>query len=72
MDRKKIKLNDDFDENAFSDKFLREARTTREQQLRLKFIDSKLEMLQTSRAESAETNSSARVRNFELFWHSAD
>ncbi len=62
MERKKIKLNDDFDENTFSDKFLREARTTREQQLRLKYIDSKLEMLQTSRTESADD--STRVKSF--------
>ncbi len=42
---KQIKLNDDFDENQFGDKFIKEARLTREQEMKLHFIDSELEKL---------------------------
>jgi hypothetical protein len=40
-----IKLNDDFDENEFGDKFIREARISREHEIRLRYIDSHLEKL---------------------------
>jgi len=43
VERKKIKLNDDFDETTFGDKFIREARLTREENARLKHIDEQLE-----------------------------
>jgi hypothetical protein len=46
-------LNDDFDENEFGDKFIREARISREQQSRLKSIDVQLE---TMRSSSQATN----------------
>lgn len=42
---RQIKLNDDFDENEFGDKFIREARITREQEIRLKYIDSNLQKM---------------------------
>jgi hypothetical protein len=42
---KQIKLNDDFDENQFGDKFIREARITREQELKLNFIEAELEKM---------------------------
>lgn len=37
-----IKLNDEFNEDEFGDRFIREARIQREEELRLKYIDSKL------------------------------
>ena len=44
-----VKLNDEFDENEFGDKFIREARLTREQETRLKAIESQLEKLKSIR-----------------------
>lgn len=46
---KQIQLNDEFDENDFGDQFIREARLTREQETRLKLIDSQLEKLRSNR-----------------------
>ena len=40
---------DEFDENEFGDKFIREARLTREQETRLKAIESQLEKLKSIR-----------------------
>jgi len=40
---KQISLNDEFDENELGDKFIREARISREQEARLKMIESQLE-----------------------------
>lgn len=48
VDQKKIKLNDDFDENDFGDKFIREARVSREQQNRLKYIDTQLDTMRSN------------------------
>ena len=42
---KQIKLNDEFDENEFGDKFIREARISREQEAKLKYLDSQLEKI---------------------------
>lgn len=46
---RQIRLNDEFDENEFGDKFIREARITREQENRLKYIDSQLEKFKITR-----------------------
>lgn len=56
---KQIKLNDEFDENEFGDKFIREARLTREQENRLKFVDAQLEKLKAiNYAEHLQSNQS--------------
>ncbi|RNA22814.1 fibrous sheath-interacting 1, partial [Brachionus plicatilis] len=49
---KQIKLNDDFDENEFGDKFIREARISREQEVRLKYLDAQLEKIKTINLET--------------------
>jgi hypothetical protein len=52
---KQIKLNDDFDENQFGDKFIREVRITREQELKLTFIESELEKLKALKQTSVSS-----------------
>ena len=59
-DQKKIKLNDDFDENEFGDKFIREAKISREQQTRLKIIDSQLDTMRSTSEATNFDNSSVR------------
>ena len=55
---RQIKLNDEFDENEFGDKFIREARIPREQELKLKYIDSQLERLKNgSQASNSQAGS---------------
>jgi hypothetical protein len=55
---KQIKLNDDFDENQFGDKFIREARITREQELKLNFIEAELEKMRALKSyQQSETDS---------------
>ena len=51
-----MRLNDEFDENSFGDKFIREARVSREQEARLKYIDSQLDVYRTPSCEQ-EPNS---------------
>ncbi|CAF0747365.1 unnamed protein product [Brachionus calyciflorus] len=58
---KQIKLNDEFDENEFGDKFIREARISREQEVRLKYLDSQLEKIKCLNYES-ETISTPETR----------
>lgn len=41
-----IRLNDEFDEDEFGDRFIREARVHREVEMRLKFIDLRLKEIQ--------------------------
>lgn len=55
-----IKLNDDFDEDEFGDRFIREARMHREEEQRLRYIDSRLKEL------NDETISRAALTNDEL------
>jgi hypothetical protein len=62
---KQIKLNDDFDENEFGDRFIREARISREQEARLKFIDSQLEIMKTAASNNASNTQSGTSINFE-------
>jgi hypothetical protein len=66
---KQIKLNDDFDENEFGDKFIREARLTREQEIRLKHIDMQLEKLKnggTSNGTSTAVNNGFSGSSYDL------
>ena len=51
-ERKQIKLNDDFDENQFGDKFIREAKITREQEIKLNMIETELEKLKSIKNQS--------------------
>ena len=66
VDLKKIKLNDNFDENEFGDKFIREARVSREQQNRLKYIDTQLDTMRSA-SEAGDDNSTVSV-DFEDFY----
>ena len=49
----KIKLNDDFNEDEFGDRFIREARMQREEEIRLKLIDQKLQEIAEQKTRSA-------------------
>jgi hypothetical protein len=66
---KQISLNDEFDENEFGDKFIREARVSREQEVRLKMIESQLERIKqvSSNSIHSETNSELDSDNVFLF-----
>jgi len=71
---KQISLNDEFDENEFGDRFIREARISREQEARLKMIESQLERIKQVSTNSihSETNSEMDsdnvLRFFEAFF----
>lgn len=67
METKQIKLDDEFDENDFGDKFIREARLSREQELKLKLIDSQLERLKmtSSRGDCSDPSRSSSTRDSE-------
>jgi hypothetical protein len=60
LEYKKIKLNDEFDENTFGDKFIRETRISREEQQRLKLIDQQLEELRTPSSSNDDQLSTER------------
>jgi hypothetical protein len=66
---KQISLNDEFDENEFGDRFIREARITREQEARLKMIESQLERIKqvSSNSIHSETNSELDSDNVIFF-----
>lgn len=53
MEPKQIKLNDEFDENDFGDKFIREARVSREQEIKLKQIETQLERLKNNESQAS-------------------
>ncbi len=44
---RQIRLNDDFDENEFGDRFIREARVSREQEIKLRQIEQQLERIKS-------------------------
>ena len=68
-ERKQIKLSDEFDENQFGDKFIREARITREHELKLNQIDAQLERIKALRNQSSESS----VNQFsDQSYHSTD
>lgn len=52
-------MNDDLDENAFGDAFIREARISREQHTRLKYIDSQLETMRSASRATVDSNGDA-------------
>lgn len=57
-----IKLNDEFDEDEFGDRFIREARMHREEEQRLRYIDSRLkEIGNVVISRSALTNEESTV-----------
>ena len=63
-EKKQIKLNDEFDENEFGDKFIREARITREKELRLKFIDQQLEKIRNNNVTESNPSQSDKMSDF--------
>jgi hypothetical protein len=68
VDLKKIKLNDNFDENEFGDKFIREARVSREQQNRLKHIDTQLDTMRSA-SQVADNNSTVSLKEILTNFH---
>ncbi len=52
---RQVRLNDDFDENEFGDRFIREARVSREQEIKLKQIEQQLERIKSG-WRSSETD----------------
>ena len=63
-EKKQIKLNDEFDENEFGDKFIREARISREKELRLKFIDQQLEKIRNNNVTESNPSQSDNISDF--------
>ncbi len=55
-------MNDNFDENEFGDKFIREARVSREQQNRLKHIDTQLDTMRSA-SQGADDNSTVSLKD---------
>lgn len=52
-------MNDEFDENEFGDKFIRDARISREQEIRLKYIDLHLEKVKQMKSVQKMSESSS-------------
>lgn len=64
---KQIKLNDDFDENELGDKFIREARVNREQEIRLKQIDTQLKMLKAAHVSDGQSDNQSSTSSTTKF-----
>ena len=60
-------MNDDFDENQFGDKFIREARLTREQEMKMNFIENELKKLKSASNVNGDENSDINNEQVKIF-----